>query len=39
MQCVCVESDDILPSELTEGAELYNEELSPTVMLSTKYNI
>ena len=38
-ECVRVESDGILPTELAQAADLYKEDLPHSVMLSTEYSI
>ena len=38
-ECVRVESDGILPTELAQAADLYKEDLPHSVMLSTEYNM
>ena len=38
-ECVRVESDGILPTELAQAADLYKEDLPHPVMLSTEYNV
>ena len=38
-ECVRVESDCILPTELAQAADLYKDDLPHSVMLSTEYNM
>lgn len=38
-ECVGVQSDSILPIELAQAADLYEEDLLHSVMLSTEYNM
>ena len=38
-ECVRVQSDGTLPTELAQAADLYKEDLPHSVMLSTEYNL
>ena len=38
-ECVHVDSDGILPTELAQAADLYKEDLPHCVMLSTEYSM
>ena len=38
-ECVCVDNDGILPTELAQVADMYKEDLPHPVMLCTEYNM